>query len=71
MSVELLYRCLLRIGARRVGHVRNLAVQADQEADAFGQVAVSHLHSVGVGDLAIGIPVEVERLSSWPLRCAT
>ena len=59
MSGELL-DCLfhlaqVRVGARPVGHVRELAVQADQEAHASRHVLVRHLHSVGVRDLAIGI----------------
>ena len=45
----------VRVGARGVGHVRDLAIQADQEAHAPGHVAVRHLHPVGVRDLAIGI----------------
>src|ERR1035441_9239440 len=43
------------VGAGRVGHVRDLAVQADQEAHAPRHVAVCHHHSVGVRDLPVGI----------------
>src|ERR1039458_7746833 len=59
VSVELLYRFFhlaqMRVGARGVGHVRDLAVQADQEAHAPRHVAVRHLHSVGVRDLPVGV----------------
>ena len=45
----------MRVGARRVGHVGDLAVQADQEAHAPRHVPVLHSHFVGVRDLPIGI----------------
>ena len=59
VSVELLH-CFfhlaqVRVGAWHVGHVGDLAVQADQESHASRHVLVRHLHSVGVRDLAIGI----------------
>ena len=44
----------MRVGAGRVGHVRDLAVQADQEADAARHVLVRHLCPVGVRDLPVG-----------------
>ena len=55
----------MRVGARRVGHVRDLTSQADQEAHAPRHVLVRHFHSVGVSDLAIGIRQQGKfRLSS-------
>jgi hypothetical protein len=49
----------MNVGARHVGRVRTHAVQADQEAHAFGHVTARHPHADGVRDLAIGIPVGV------------
>ena len=59
VSVELLH-CFfhlaqVRVGAGRVSHMHDLAVQADQEVDAPSDVPARHPHPVGVRDLAIGI----------------